>query len=254
MLWPRLQIPVAEKIYFERQNKTTRALSGYAACDHPAQVYAATGGARAEESDVRAIRTAICSCAEAAGFPEAASDKHLVLFDRALAPELLRHMPMALAEAGSREVWNFVSLVVAPDVTQWRFAPRNHLQDERWLCSDLTRHMFSRLWWQAYLLVGRDGGQDRLDVLNALSESDLNQLLERTQLAGAVELLRAFARAVSADPEKSRDLTRNSAKRLLRLMAITDVPSLSYVETEGLAKRAIEDARHATSGSAVPPI
>jgi hypothetical protein len=124
------------------------------------------------------------------------------------------------AEAGTRDMWSFVALVVAPDVTEWRFGHRNI---ERWVASDLTRHTWARLWWHAVIFAGD------LDLLSALTESDLNQLLERTAIGGDPRLVKELARAVVGTSDTSghrRELIRDATARLRRELAFVDPRSI----------------------------
>ncbi len=140
-------------------------------------------------------------------------------------------MGIVPAEAANRQVWSFLSLVVAPDVTRWRFPGSNR---ERWIASDTTRHMFSRLWWQAYLLIEVHGGVQDTSLMDSLAESDLNQLLERTTLGGSRPLVRHLAHAVvnCRHPLSRRELMRESAIRVRRRMAFIDHLALDDVQLE----------------------
>ena len=102
--------------------------------------------------------------------------------------------------------WSFVALVPLPQLTYWRFGFGNR---ERWIAGDLTRHTWARLWWQAVVFEGH------VELLAALSESDLNQLLERRIIGGDPRLTRALRHAVTGCQEASRRiLIRDAAKRL----------------------------------------
>ena len=121
-------------------------------------------------------------------------------------------MDLSWAEAGNRGVWSFVSLIALPHPTAWRFGTRNI---ERWIASDLTRHTWARLWWQAVVF------ENELDLPNALTESDLNQLLERRSIGGDARLVRALGWAIvneSTGDVPRRYLIRDVTLRL-RLVA-----------------------------------
>lgn len=241
ILWPRLDRTLAEPLFASLVDAAFRPVVGE--LRHPAQTYASSGGARATAEDLTRLREGIVEVATAHGFPDDRS--RLVEFDRALAPRLLVLMPMAIGEALTRSVWSFVALVVAPDVTHWRFVTAGREWNiERWVCSDRTRHMFARLWWQArQLTVSSSEGLDTR-LLDGLTESELNHLTERVSIGGCGPLVRAMAAAVLDLPAGSRhrDVVRNGALRLLRLVAVVDPYSLHPAQLDTLARRALAEA------------
>lgn len=226
VLWPRLPEASAAAIY---DNLAISGLVSDPAIQHAAQIFAATGGRRANDDDVRAVRNLIVEAAARHGFPSSDDPRQLISFDRDLAPKLVGRMGVVPAEAASKSVWSFLALVVAPDVTMWRFGAQNR---ERWICTDLTRHMFSRLWWQAYLLTNPTSEGRDTSILDQLNESELNQLLERTRLGGNRELVQAVARAVLGAPDDvaRRDLIREVSLRTLRRMAHTEYSALDEAQ------------------------
>ncbi len=241
ILWPRLDRALAEPLLASLVDARGRPVAGE--LRHPAQTYASSGGARATPDDLARLREGILDVATAYGFPD--DQSRAIEFDRALAPRLLTLMPMSTGEALTKPVWSFTSLVVAPDVTYWRFVdPRREWNVERWVCSDRTRHMFARLWWQARQLTipTPDGLDTRL--LDGLTESELNHLTERISIGGCAPLVRAMAGAVLDLPARSRhrDVVRNGALRLLRLVAVVDPFSLDDAQLAALAGHALDEA------------
>lgn len=241
-LWPRLEHPIATALLAELQARTPDEVRSAHAISHPAVTYASTGGIRVNSADLEALRAAIIETAGAHGFPDAGDP---IAFDRAMAVRLLDIMPMADGEALQRPVWSFVALVLAPDVTYWRFV-RDHdkWNAERWVCTDRTRHMFARLWWQArQLTVPTSDGRDS-SLLDGLSESELNHLTERISIGGCGPLVRAMAGAVLRLPpeHRQRDVVRQGSLRLLRATGAIDPYSLSEDQLNALAGRAINEA------------
>jgi hypothetical protein len=186
---------------------------------HPDQVWAPVGG-RVSSGQVRDFIDAVTGLAEKYGFPESASSDARVSFDREAAQIVRSHLDLSWAEAGSRDLWSFVSLVALPHITNWRFGLNNK---ERWIATDLTRHTWARLWWQAVVFAGYER------VLAALSESDLNALLERRSIGGDSRLVREMARAVTDVPPSvdRRKVIRDVTLRLNRYLAFVDVRALS---------------------------
>lgn len=243
-LWPRIEQSVAEGLLAEHRARTEEHLYRAHAFSHPSATFASTGGVRVTEEKLSQFRDVIVDTARAHGFPDRTDEP--IAFDRAMAVRLPELMPMAEGEALVRQVWSFLSLVLAPDVTHWRFV-RNRSgpwNPERWVCTDRTRHMFSRLWWQAHqLVVVTEEGPDA-SLLNGLSESELNHLTERTSIGGCGPLVRALARAVVAlpDDQRARDVVRQGALIVLRRLGVVDPYSLTEAQLDELATDAIFEA------------
>lgn len=176
---------------------------------------------------VRELIDAVSTLAEKHGFPKAAGPDARIAFDGGAAGLIRSHMDLSWAEAGNREVWSFISLVALPHITLWCFGRDNR---ERWVATDLTRHTWARLWWQAVVFAGHE------QILVALSESDLNQLLERRSIGGDPRLVRETARAVVELPGDTprRLVIRDVTLRLLRYLAFLDVRALSDQQVRDL--------------------
>lgn len=214
-LWPRLTPSVATAMFEEAQ---TGALQP--SHRHPAQIFAPVGGRRVSVEEVGSMATAVRGLATHHGFPGRSSSSSRISFDRAAAPLLGSHMDLSWSEAASRDVWSFLALVPLPDVTAWRFGTDNA---ERWVATDPNRHAWSRLWWHSTVFA------DDVELLEALTESDLNQLFERRRIGGDPRLARAIARAVvggTPHVEMRRDVIRDSTARLRRRLAWTDTNAL----------------------------
>ena len=237
VLWPRLPTSTADAVFEEM---TSSELHAEPQLEHPARIFSATGGRRATPEDLSAVRELVVRTAEANGFGSSEGTIGHIPFDRQLAPLLVDHMGIVPAEASNKSVWTYLSLVVAPDVTAWRFGYRNK---ERWIATDLTRHMFSRLWWQAYLLTNQVGDTRDTRLLNQLSESDLNQLLERTRLGGQRRLVQTLASAVINAPADlpRRDLIRETTLRTLRMMAFIEYSALTDEQLLTAVQRTLDD-------------
>lgn len=213
-LWPRLSFADAGALFATEDMDQFRT-------SHPSQTYAPVGGHRVSSDQVEDLRAELIALAKAYGYPTGATASDRVAFDRAAAFRLAQHMDLSWAEASAREIWNFLALVPLATLTDWRFGKSNR---ERWIASDLTRHTWARLWWHAVVF------KEAPDVLAALSESDLNQLLERRAIGGDTGLTIAMARAViraSADGDNRRFIMRDSTARLRRRLAFMDTSAMS---------------------------
>jgi hypothetical protein len=220
--WPQLPGSIAADLFSELSSQTDalRPVS-----KDPRQIYSPVGS-RVAEVTVKQLIEDVTETAVQYGFPGSSSTESRIQFDRTAAFVLTQHMDISWAEAGNRSMWSFVALVPLPHVTLWRFGTKNR---ERWIASDLTRHTWARLWWHATVF------RDSPELLGALSESDLNQLLERRSIGGDARLTREVARAVIASNDSGvprRFIIRDSTKRLRRWLAFLDVRSL---DDSGLA-------------------
>ncbi len=217
VLWPRLVRPVATAAF----STIVTNQSAQAAAYHPEQVYAPIGGRRATTTEIQTMINTTTAVAASFGFPAPASDTQKIGFDRAVAQVVRDGVAITWAEAGSRDVWSFVSIVALPHLTMWRFGTRN---PERWIASDLTRHTWARLWWQDVVFDFDP------ELLPLLTESDLNQLLERRSIGGDARLVCAIARAVLervAEGADRRVLFRSVTARVRRRLAFIDPRALS---------------------------
>ncbi|QDL71659.1 hypothetical protein DNK48_22255 [Streptomyces malaysiensis subsp. malaysiensis] len=123
--------------------------------------------------------------------------------DAWLAPRLHATLRMTRAEAADPELWNFVSLVVAPDYVVWRHrgaatsaALRPTTPTDRFVGGHY-KHAFARLWWAAEMF--RDGEDyssaefacGNQDVLNTALR--LNAIDHRPTALALLRILRNLA-------------------------------------------------------------
>jgi hypothetical protein len=211
------------------------------AVEHPAQLWSPVGG-RVKEADIRALVDELTALAQDHGYPGQAGNDARIAFDRAAAQVLRKRMDLDWSEAGKRDVWSFASLVLLPHVTMWRFGTGN---PERWVASDLTRHTWARLWWQAVVFAGHE------TLLDALSESDLNQLLERRRIGGDPRLVCAFAGAIVNAPQGAprRFVIRDASLRLRRWLAFLDLSALQERQVLDLCTRLVRESATNFTGS-----
>jgi site-specific DNA-cytosine methylase len=126
-------------------------------------------------------------------------------------------MGLVPAEAAARDVWAFLGLVLLPDVAYWRYPepPR-----DRVLGTDLTRHVFGRLWWRAQL-VHSPGDPDPYGALGILGEAAFDQIYaRRAALGGSPHTVKAILRvwdSLDLHGLNERDALRDFLKRMLRL-------------------------------------
>ncbi|MFI6328534.1 hypothetical protein ACIBBG_09615 [Micromonospora chersina] len=239
-LWPHLPAVVAAAMYIQLKNGDAPAPRS----SHPDQIWAPVGG-RVSTNRVRGLVDALTSLGEKYGFPESAVPEARVAFDRSAAAILRSHMDLSWAEAGNRDLWSFTSLVALPHLTKWRFGTDNR---ERWVATDLTRHTWARLWWQAVVFAEHE------QILAALTESDLNQLLERRSIGGDPRLVRETARAVTelSGNAPRRRVIRDVTLRLMRYLAFVDVRALTDQQIRDLCSKLTTETLRRLPGEELP--
>ncbi len=241
-LWPRLPMAVTSEYL-------RRALAGEAlepTTSHPKQVYAEVGE-RVRAAQIDRARTTLVEVAMQLGFPEheLTDDRSKNVFDRTAADRLVEAIDVSWSEAANRELWNFVTFVVLPDLTRWRWSSARGFTDERWVARDLMRHTWARLWWQA-TTFGPHG-----ELLARVQESELNQLFERRVVGGEPDLVvattRALLDAVDADRAPRRELFREVTKRLRRALVFLDTSAMTPDELAILLARLVDESVAALS-------
>jgi hypothetical protein len=225
LLYPRLTPLAARARLAEYTGGTVDDLRRNSEPRHPDMYFAATGGEPASGDHLNRLADTLRQTVTAHGYPEPADDEAHTKADRALAAVLIDHMRLRPAEAGAKDLWTFLAVQLVPDVVAWRW--QDTTSDQRWICSDITRHALGRLWWQAYTLgtPTADGGTDT-SLLTGLNESELNQIFERRSIGGRPALARAVARAIVNPDFKSphiapRRVIRDVTKRIRRLLPFT---------------------------------
>lgn len=232
-LWPRISHTVALVAFQELDigdGNKPKSLH-----HHPQQTFAATGGRRVSERDISRLIDEIETVAAENGYGGSTTTKGLIDFDRRTAEVLYESMHITSFEASQPGMWTFLSVVAMPGVTAWRFGPRNL---ERWVATDLTRHMFARLWWQAFIFgIRSKGSATEYHLLRGLSESDLNQLTERKSIGGNHRLARAVAAELMTVTDGRRDAVRDLTRRLRRLTPFIDFSALTDDDLYRLVQR-----------------
>ncbi|MDI6099237.1 DUF6339 family protein [Actinoplanes sp. NEAU-A12] len=225
LLYPRLTPLAARAVLAEHTGKTLEALRRGAELRHPDMYYAATGGEPAGVEHLTVLADKLRGSVVDHGYPNAVTDAAHISADRALAAAMIDTMRLRPSEAAAKDLWTFLAVGLLPDVVAWRW--QSPTSEQRWICSDITRHALGRLWWQAYTLGTRTAvGTTDTALLQRLSESDLNQIFERRAIGGRPALARAIARAVT-DPDLApphiarRRIIRDVTKRVRRLLPFT---------------------------------
>ncbi|OYD71393.1 DUF6339 family protein [Rhodococcus sp. OK302] len=218
LLYPRLMPNIAKVLHADYKKMTIDELGLQAKSQHDSAVFVATGGARVSPDKLLEVRNIVLKLATTAGFPEKPSADAKNTFDLSVARYLHSELEMVPAEAAAGDIWAFLSLVVLPDVSYWRFLDP---PGDRVLASDMTRHVFGRLWWRAQL-VYESNKSDPYSSIDQIGGEAFGQIYERRASLGASPLVvRNILKVWSElDPSsQKRSVLRDFLKRLLRLRA-----------------------------------
>lgn len=255
VLYPRLLDRTARELHDRYRSMPVTELRELRAFGHPSAVFAATGGRRVPVGHLEDLRERIIGIATAAGYPARANRGAHTAFDREVAQLLHERCGLVAAEAAVRPIWAFLALVVLPDVSYWRYPDP---PAERVLATDITRHVWGRLWWRAHLLVLPETFADRYRLLSAFGEADFDQIYaRRAMLGGSRRLVRAVAETwptIDRGGLQSREVLRDLLKRLLRVAPLLDFDVLDDLELHEQirweARNAVLELRRAGLGSA----
>ncbi|MGW5850574.1 DUF6339 family protein [Streptomyces sp. NPDC055254] len=250
-LFPRLLAAQAKPLFEEYRQLALADLTGRVSATHDSAVYVATGGDRVPVERLLELRAGVVELAVRAGFPDHADRTANADFDLRLAALLHTETGMVPAEAASRDVWAFLALVLLPDVAFWRYPEP---PKDRVLGTDLTRHVFGRLWWRAQL-VHAPAAQDPYHALGILGEAAFDQIYaRRAALGGSPHLVRAILRVwreLDLNGLNERDSLRDFLKRLLRLAPFVVFDGIEEdaldEELRRVGHESIEAQRHASA-------
>lgn len=216
-LYPRLLAEQARPLFEEYRHLSPEGLIPRVSLAHESSVYVATGGDRVSPDKLSELRTSVVDLARRSGFPDNSDRARNADFDLRLAALLHAETGMVPAEAASRDVWAFLALILLPDVAFWRYPQP---PKDRVLGTDLTRHVFGRLWWRAQLVRSSEGPEPYA-ALKILGEAAFDQIYaRRAALGGSPHMVRAILRVwkdLDLTGLNERETLRDFLKRLLRL-------------------------------------
>lgn len=153
---------------------------------HPRANPVPTGGSIASDVIIKSVRLKVMD--DLAGWMtyETLPRTAVADFDRALGVSLHSHLHIVPSDAAHDETWNFIGLMVFPDVTVRRFSS---MHDDRMLGTE--RNALRRCWFRQEVLGSLMNGPSR-----PLGEDELVGLFERTALARNRNLVRRLAARV----------------------------------------------------------
>lgn len=198
--------------------------------------------ARCTDDDLTELRAAVVEEAQSHGFPSMDVAKQKTEFDQAVSKILFERMNILPADAASVEVWNFINIRVLPDVAIWRYGQKSG-DGMRWEVNErrlfaMSRTIFGRLWWRAYLLGP--------EIAIKLKEDESVQLVERPRIGGYAPLARAIAtKHLSSVSTKRMDLLRDAMKRFTRRLVVVSVFFMSEEEIAEFVEDVFRESQEA---------
>ena len=230
-LFPRLYAPMAESYWKEISECSAEDLARRAGINHPMAAPGATGGVPVDESRLSRIRQGIRSIAIDNGYPDR---RESGTFDTECSRYLCESAAIPEPEALRDEVWNFLTLVLMPDIAVWRFPGRAR---ERMLSG--VRNTFQRLWLRGRLIAqGGDCHETDWGLIGELTEDAFVAVIERPRLSANPCLAREFAEAWRRCARRTAGNMETIHRLAARnLMATKAVISLDALDISSLAQR-----------------
>lgn len=231
-VYPRLSLPFAKARISEiakvMSSGDVSGVQALARTEHPRAAPVATGGRVADSGHIANVRAAVLKAIEPWRWLGRVSRTQAAPFDLALGTTLHEHLRIVPADAAHDETWNFLTLVVLPDVAVLRF-PNMHL--DRLIGT--PRNVLWRTWYRQEVLGELLHSTDR-----PLGEDELVGLFERSAVARNRALIRRLAVAVlaydgpTARSEWARDLykrvTFSTGPRLLDALSDAELDALIH--------------------------
>ncbi|OLT31029.1 hypothetical protein BJF82_02445 [Kytococcus sp. CUA-901] len=214
--YPRLDHSAAQKLARELAGMSVEERIEAAGVEHPRRFVHPTASRVVSNEQLMTLRSAVLDAqGKAAGSVsrDRSFDGHLI----DVVPSLEGLTP---AEAGRAEVWNFLTLVVLPDVAFWRWpVTTDGLPNQRRVLGG-PRNIFRRVWWRCHLLEPAR--------VRFLSEDELVGITERAASLGSspvvarafTDVLREAVERGEVAPSQREAVVRAYAKGALRRGAV----------------------------------
>lgn len=229
-LYPRLPRSAGRTLLAEFAALEPADLRARASLTHPEAAPAATGGTPVPLAVLFKVQQEIRSISDGFGFPAPLNLARQQDLDRKCATRLVEVMGIVPADAAEEGVWSFLSLLVVPEFSTWRFPGRS---EERLIGK--PRNALRRLWWRAWTL-----GPDlewAPEGCSPFQEDEYVQMMERTSLSGNRRTIRAFQDAVWRAEKAGIPMARNDAIRdlITRLRAVRSYLCLDALPDQDLS-------------------
>lgn len=235
---PRLDRDDAVLVTSAMTKTSVDRCSDYVDIFHPKQYPPPLGGTLVPTEEIEALREKVTALASEYGFPKRnrAKGASYSEFDARLGNILFDCLQISPAEAGTEEVWNFLSLAVFPDVSKWRYQNDNRKEDyERWIGK--PRNTFRKAWWRAYCLGP--------DLNLTLGEDEGVAIMERPTFGMNPTIAKTIAsvhhkQSLELDSSKS-DVLRRVMVQLGKLSSIMNFDVLTPEQTTTLVREVYQE-------------
>ncbi|MGV2821951.1 hypothetical protein ABZX73_13845 [Brevibacterium casei] len=181
-----------------------------------ADAFPATGGRRMSESELLELRSKCLSAVDDQG---GAAPLTTSQFDLRIGRVLYEYSVGSTGEFGNSKVWDFITLVLLPDLATERFSGTASSAVARFSGGN-RRHVFQRLWrrWNVFgeEVVARD----------QLTEDDYGALLERRLTSERREIALRAAESIIKSGRKGssrREYTRILMRQLVQISGIVEL-------------------------------
>jgi hypothetical protein len=248
MLIPQIPASVATPLL------AAMALVGHADLDpgdelnYPRAITQPTGGLPINDALLKELRESIVAAARQHGFPGSRPNSFLS-FELAVAVALAQWPPLWNAEgepsgeALRNDCWTFITVVVLPDVAQWRWpskAADDGSRSRSWKGRMLggSRNAFQRIFRRVMCLDRGADHSDRWGLIRELLEDDFSAILERPRLSSNREVAVCLAEEYLAMKQRlshfSSDIRMNVSRQATKAICAYDfVQPLDLMSTEG---------------------
>lgn len=228
--YPRLPLPKALALSSEYARTSIDQLGKRWSPESEFSNFYSTAVDKVDPNHLTAIRGEILSIAVSNQFPSSHPRGGYTGFDQRASVMLFEMMDIIPADAGSDEVWSFLTLILLPDIAHWRWPNTKSLPNYERIIGR-PRNAFRRLWWRCYSLGPASSA--------CLLEDEAVSIMERTTFGGNPFLAKSIAEThlsvVNNNTSVPRtDLLREVMKALRRLApftAFTGMPESAVVDT-----------------------
>lgn len=243
-VYPRLPLSFAKKRLAEIESALAKnglyGVEELASVEHPRAAPVATGGRVADRARIADVRRTVIQALGSWPTKEAVPRSQVAAYDLALGRALHESLEIVPADAAHDETWNFLTLVVCPDVAVRRF-PDMH--NERMMGT--PRNALRRTWFREEVIGDIQRTSD-----HPLGEDELVGLFERSALARNHTLVRRLAMAVLAYDGTGRS---EWARELYKHLTFTTGPRLLDGLSADQLDELIRSAARAASGEKAQP-
>lgn len=185
--------------------------------------FPSTGGTVVDPKKLLALRADMIQASRCAGQDNA-------VFDLLVGEVLWRSGLNIRGEFGSPMVWDFITLVLVPDLAKRRFEYSGSAAFRSRLTGGNRRHVFQRL-WQRWMVLGPG-----IIKSGRLTEDDYVALLERRLTSERSEVAKSAARAMLNHPSRRTGQERREYNRLFmrKLLMASGIVVIDGSDAESL--------------------